>query len=112
MQPEPLLNLVGSKITAEMNFALCKPFTDEEISDALFQIGPLKAPGPDGFPTRFFQRNWELLRDEVIGAVREFFTSGVMPEGPNTTAIVIIPKKDQAENLKDFKPISLCNVIL
>jgi len=53
-----------------------------------------------------------LLRDEVIGAVREFFTSGVMPEGANTTAIVIIPKKEQAENLKDFKPISLCNVIL
>jgi hypothetical protein len=111
VQPEPLLNLVGSKITAETNSALCKPFTDEEISDALFQIGPLKAPGPDGFPARFFQRNWEALRNEVIRAVREFFTSGVMAEGANTTAIVIIPKKEQAENLKDFRPISLCNVI-
>ena len=26
---------------------LCAPFTDKEIADALFQIGPLKAPGPD-----------------------------------------------------------------
>lgn len=56
-----------------MNELLCKPFTDVEISDALFQISPLKAPGPDGFPTRFFQRNWEVLRDEVIGVVRKFF---------------------------------------
>jgi len=37
-----------------MNDALCKPFTDDEISDALFQIGPLKAPDwmasqPDSF---------------------------------------------------------------
>ena len=36
---------------------LCAPFDDKEISDALFQIGPLKAPGPDGLPARFFQRN-------------------------------------------------------
>ena len=71
-----------------MNDALCKPFTDDEISDALFQIGPLKAPGPDGFPARFFQRNWEVLREEVIGAVRNFFDEGVMPEGVNNTSSV------------------------
>lgn len=94
-----------------MNDALCKPFTDDEISDALFQIGPLKAPGPDGFPARFFQRNWEVLREEVIGAVRIFFDEGVMPEGVNNTSIVLIPKKDKPDELKDFRPISLCNVI-
>jgi hypothetical protein len=33
---------------------LCKPFLQKEIGDALFQIGPLKAPGPDGLPARFF----------------------------------------------------------
>ena len=94
-----------------MNEALCKPFTDDEISDALFQIGPLKAPGPDGFPARFFQRNWEVLREEVIGAVRIFFDEGVMPEGVNNTSIVLIPKKDNLDELKDFRPISLRNVI-
>lgn len=30
-------------------------FSDQEISDGLFQIGPLKAPGPDGFPACFFR---------------------------------------------------------
>ena len=85
-----------------MNDALCKPFTDDEISDALFQIGPLKAPGTDGFPARFFQRNWEVLREEVIGAVRNFFDESVMPEGVNNTSIVLIPKKDKPDELKDF----------
>jgi hypothetical protein len=37
-----------------MNEHLCKDLTDLEIADALFQMGPLKAPGPDGFPARFF----------------------------------------------------------
>jgi len=42
-------------------------FSDEEIGDALFQIGPLKAPGPDGFPARFFQRNWCWINLDVGG---------------------------------------------
>jgi hypothetical protein len=37
-----------------MNNKLTNDFFDEEISNALFQIGPLKAPGADGFPSRFF----------------------------------------------------------
>lgn len=98
-------------ISEEMNEGLCKPFTDEEISDALFQIGPLKAPGPDGFLHDFFQRNWGALKEDIIPALRRFFEEGVMPGGVNETSIVLIPKVDHPESLKEFRPISLCNVI-
>ena len=50
----PVLSLLDALITNDDNAKLCAPFSDEEIADALFQIGPLKAPGPDGFPARFF----------------------------------------------------------
>jgi hypothetical protein len=65
----------------------------------------------DGFPTRFYQRNWGVLKEEVTNAVKLFFATGNMPVGVNDTAIVLILKVNQPETLKDFRPISLCTVI-
>jgi hypothetical protein len=77
----------------------------------MFQIGPLKAPGRDGFPASFYQRHWGVLKNDIIAAVKEFFKTGHMPDGVNDTIIVLIPKKKNPELLHDFRPISLCNVI-
>jgi hypothetical protein len=103
--------LIENKVTEQMNNALTRDFNDEEISNALFQIGPLKAPGPDGFPARFFQRNWGTIKGQVIGAVKKFFQTGKMPNGVNEATIVLIPKVDHPAELKEFRPISLCTVI-
>jgi hypothetical protein len=109
--PDEVAQLFQSCISDETNAALCRDFLEEEISSALFQIGPLKAPGPDGFPSRFFQRNREVLKEDVIAAVRKFLDTGQMSAGVNETTIVLLPKKDDPEQLKDSRPISLCNVI-
>jgi hypothetical protein len=84
------MHLFDNKVSAEMNERLCQEFSDEEISDALFQIGTLKAPGPDGFPAHFFQHNWGVMKEENITTVKEFFQSSVMPDGINDTTIVLI----------------------
>jgi hypothetical protein len=34
-----------------------------------------------------------------------------MQEGVNDTTIVLIPKVQHPENLKEYQPLSLCNVI-
>jgi hypothetical protein len=57
LNPDALIDLTQRKVTPEMNNRLCLEFTEDEIADALFQIGPLKAPGVDGFLARFYQRN-------------------------------------------------------
>lgn len=105
------MELFEECITPEMNLDFSKPYSEEEIGNALFQIGPLKAPGPDGFPGRFFQRNWLLLKEDIIPAVQEFYESGNMPAGVNETCVVLIPKVPEPETMKDFRAISLCNVI-
>jgi hypothetical protein len=105
--------LVGmeSRITDEMNEHLLQPCTPEEVSQALQQMGPLKAPGPDGFSADFYQQNWGTVGDEVCRAISKFISIGVMDLEINATHIVLVPKKPKPTSVSDFRPISLCNVI-
>jgi hypothetical protein len=75
-----------------------------------------KAPGADGFTAGFFQKHWALVRDSVLSVVLGFLNDSEMPEVINHTTIVLIPKiaNPQVPNpqeLTQFRPISLCNVI-
>jgi hypothetical protein len=110
VDPTGLIDLIEPAISDQINQALMAEVTDDEIGDALFQIGPLKAPGPDGLPARFFQRNWGLLKKEVCAAIKQFFRDGTIPDDFNMTKVVLIPKSSDPSDLKDYKPISLCSV--
>ncbi|XP_020249670.1 uncharacterized protein LOC109827119 [Asparagus officinalis] len=48
----------------------------KEIKNALFQMHPDKAPGPDGFNPYFYQQNWDIIKGDVVMAVKSFFSSG------------------------------------
>jgi hypothetical protein len=108
---EAELDTVPSKVTSEMNEGLLKPFVEKEVKEALFQMFPTKAPGPDGFPAHFFQRHWELCGAEVTSAVLRVLRGEDDPSLINKTFIVLIPKIANPEELGQFRPISLCNVI-
>ena len=94
-----------------MNEMLCRPFTPEEVEVALFKMGPNKAPGEDGFTAGFFQKHWALMKENVTAAVLGFLNGGELPEQINRTVLVLIPKVANPQELTQFRPISLCNVL-
>ena len=94
-----------------MNDELLKPFKEKEVKEALFQMFPTKAPGPDGFPAHFFQTHWELCGEEVTLAVLRVLKGEDSMEDINKTFVVLIPKVVSPDDLGQFRPISLCNVI-
>ena len=53
---DEVLNAVKVKVTPAMNQGLLAPFSYEEVKHALFSIGDLKAPGPDGLHAIFYKR--------------------------------------------------------
>jgi hypothetical protein len=74
-----VIDHVPCKVTEEMNRFLCNPFTEEEVKTALFQMFSTKAPGPDGFPAHFFQRNWDICGDDVTRMVLRVFNGDELP---------------------------------
>jgi hypothetical protein len=53
---EEILTTVDVKVSRAMNEALLQPFNELEVRTALFQMGPVKAPGLDGFNVGFFPK--------------------------------------------------------
>ena len=83
----------------------------EEIKSALFQMGPLKAPGPDEVHALFFQSQWETVGESICKFIRGMFDGDPIPADLNRTLIVLIPKVEKPEHITQFRPISLYNVI-
>ncbi|WJZ87793.1 hypothetical protein VitviT2T_007145 [Vitis vinifera] len=83
------------------------PFSEEEIHFALMEMRGDKAPGPDGFTMAFWQDCWDVVKEEVMELFKEFFEYGSFAKSLNTTFLVLIPKKGGADDLGDFRPISL-----
>ncbi|KAL9674710.1 hypothetical protein QQ045_002909 [Rhodiola kirilowii] len=101
---------IQRSVTVEMAGRLCEPVSATEIQAAIFQMSPLKAPGPDGFHALFYQKFWHIIKDTVINKVSKVFEEGKMEEGMNDTLIVLIPKCNRPKRVEEFRPISLCNV--
>ena len=66
-----------------------------------------KALGPDGFTMAFWQASWHLVKVEIMEEFRDFHANETFIRSLNATFLVLIPKKGDVEDLKDFRPISL-----
>lgn len=74
-------------------------------------MGPLKAPGEDGYPACFFQKNWEVVGDEVMNFLSSVWFNPERISLVNNTLLTLIPKIDRPEFISQFRTIALCNVI-
>lgn len=66
-----------------------------------------KAPGLDSFTVAFFHKCWWVMEDDVMAVFKHFHRYSVFEWSLNASFLSLIPKKTNAVNFKDFRPISL-----
>lgn len=108
---EDALRGLKPKVSPEMNAYMSQPYTEEEITEALAQMCPTKAPGPDGLPAAFYQKHWKSVKEGVISTCLHILNNTGTIAPLNHTYIALIPKCAKPRKVTEFRPISLCNVI-
>ena len=108
---EEILDGIPHLIIDQLNNNLTKAVNEKEVEKALFSMHPNKAPRPDGMSPLFFQKFWYLIKEDTFKAIQSFFHSGHMLKAVNHTIISLIPKVENPTEIKQFRPISLCNVL-
>lgn len=56
---------------------LSSDFSFGEVRRALFDMGGLKAPGPDGYQALFFQSQWESIGQSIFKLVSKSFLNPI-----------------------------------
>ncbi|GJS87451.1 hypothetical protein Tco_0770087 [Tanacetum coccineum] len=105
------LDLFRVKLVDQEALDMTRNVSRQEVKSALFSMGNDKAPGPDGYTAAFFKESWDIVADDFVAAVGEFFTNGNILKELNHTIIALIPKVNSPSLVNDYRPISCCNVL-
>jgi hypothetical protein len=80
----------------------------EEVWNIIQSMTPDKAPGPDGFMGRFFQVTWPIVKRDILQALTSIWSLDTRSLYLlNQAYMVLLRKKKDAEEIKDFRPINL-----
>lgn len=103
LQLDPDLWDSGELLDDSDNDFLTRPFSEEEIKEALFQMEKNKAAGPDVMPVQFFQSCWEIVKLDIIQMFEDFHNGTLDVSRINYGIITLLPKVVDAEKIQQYR---------
>lgn len=84
-----------------------RPFKEEEVKKAIWMLEGDKAPRSDGFTLACYKSCYEVIKEDLMLVFKDLFESCFLDKGSNASFIALIPKKEGADQLLEFRPVSL-----
>ncbi|CAN0881186.1 Transposon TX1 uncharacterized 149 kDa protein [Linum grandiflorum] len=107
---DPVISAVERRVTDAQNTLLLAPIQECEVREACFLMHPDKAPGPDGLNPAFYQHFWDTMGKDISANCKGWIETSTIPAEVRATNIILLPKKPNPTNMRDVRPISLCDV--
>lgn len=96
-------------VNEEDNSRLLKPFSKDEIINAIWKMEPDKAPGLDGFSIHFYRICWDIIKANMFRMIKGFLQNAKVGGSTNSTFTMLIPKEANPVAFDRFRPNLLCN---
>ena len=101
-------NLQELGLPVEDLYDLERVFSVDEVWAVVRQMPSDKAPGRDGFTGLFYKRCCHIIREDIMHAVNAFWAQDFRSLNHlNEAFMVLIKKKEEPSQMRDFRPISL-----
>ena len=100
------------QVSPEKNLTLTQDITEKEVFEAINQTEHNKAPGPDGFPAEFYQKFWHIIKEDLMAMFSQLRAGDLALFKLNFGIVTLIPKKEDASRIEQYRTICLLNVSL
>lgn len=82
-------------------------FSFQELTEAVQQVKPGRAPGIDGLPGEFYKVMWGIIGKDFYEVVQKCYEEQCLPRSCQRAVLVLIPKKGDISLMKNWRPVSI-----
>jgi hypothetical protein len=102
--------VLNKKLDAGERDEMSRPISMSEIRESVDAANKNTAPGLDNFSYGFIKKFYEYLKFPMINCFNFWVEKGAVCDNFSISKITLIPKKDNLDLLKNWRPISLLSV--
>ncbi|GBG63425.1 hypothetical protein CBR_g38045 [Chara braunii] len=107
----PLWNNFTVRLTADGRLWLDRPVSEEKLAETIKVMARGKAPGDDGLPIKFFASCWDSLAGDLTEMFNEVLNGGRLGKSITRGIISLLFKKGDRCEVRNWRSISLVNVV-
>jgi hypothetical protein len=68
-------------------------FSEQDVYKAIASMKHNKAPGPDGFPAKFYQTFWAVIKHDLMALFAQLHEDNIPLFKLNFGVVTLLPKK-------------------
>lgn len=101
---------IDHKLTYTDSLSLEGKITIKECEESLYKMNLNRAPGYDGLGVEFYRTFWNEIKHLMINTFNHCYEKGEMSNTQKLGVISLIHKKDNPQEIANYRPITLLNI--